>query len=162
MAADAAQEVSVEVRATPEECFDAIVDFERYPAWSSAVQSAAVLKKGRGGIARVVEFHVDLRVKTVRYVLEYEHRKPKRLTWHSIDGDVESIEGSYDFRKRSANETEATCRQEVRLGFWIPGPIRKLAERTALRQSVMEFKEEVERRVASRSNRTSRRGRKTC
>jgi uncharacterized membrane protein len=161
MAADATQEFSVEVLATPEQCFDMIVDFDRYPEWSSAVQSATVLKKGRGGIGRVVEFHIDLRLKTVRYVLEYEHQKPKRLMWHSIDGDVESIEGSYDFRGRGANMTEATCRQEVRLGFWIPGAIRKLAERTALRQSVMEFKEEVERRVASRSSRTSRRGRKT-
>lgn len=161
MAADAAQEFSVEVHATPEECFETIVDFDRYPEWSSAVRSVAVLKKGRGGIARAVEFHADLRVKTVRYVLAYDHQKPTRLTWHSIEGDVESIEGSYDFRKRGTSGTEATCRQEVRLGFWIPGPIRKLAERTALRQSVMEFKEEVERRVASRSTGARRRKRRT-
>jgi len=55
------------------------------------------------------------------------------------------LEGIYRFRKLGPSGTEATCRQEVKLGFWLPGPLRRLAERTALEQSVAEFKDHAER-----------------
>ena len=92
-----------------------------------------------------------MKIRSVRYVLEYAYKKPTELTWHSVDGDVESIEGRYRFRKLGPASTEASCRQEIQLGFWLPGPLRKLAERTALKQSVTEFKAEVERRLAARA-----------
>ena len=136
MPPDAAQEVSVEIAATPAQCFDVLLDFERYPEWSSAVTGA-----------RIVEFEIDAKVKTIRYVLEYAYKKPSQLTWKAIEGDVRSIEGAYRLRKLGANQTEATCRQEIELGFWMPGPLRKLAERTALTQSVTEFKAAVEGRL---------------
>lgn len=148
MTLDAAQEVSIEIAATPADCFIAIVDFERYPQWFSAVSGARIIERDRSGIGRVVEFTADMKIRTVRYVLRYAYRKPHELTWQSVDGDVESIEGRYGFRALRPNLTEATCRQEIRLGFWVPGPLRKLAERTALRQSVSELKAEVERRTA--------------
>ena len=145
MSLDAAQEVSVEVAAPQLDCFTAIVDFEHYPEWSGQVTRTRVLEYDAAGVGRVVEFFVDAKVKTIRYVLEYTYRKPSQLAWHSIDGDVESIEGIYRFRKLGPNRTEATCRQEISLGFWLPGPLRRLAERTALAQSVAEFKDYAER-----------------
>jgi uncharacterized membrane protein len=149
MALDAAQEVSVEIAAPQADCFAAIVDFERYPEWFSAVSSARVLECDKAGIGRVVEFTVDMRIRVVRYVLEYAYRQPTELTWHSVDGDVESIEGRYVFRKLGPALTEATCRQEIQLGFWVPGPLRRIAERSALRQSVTELKTAVEGRAAA-------------
>jgi ribosome-associated toxin RatA of RatAB toxin-antitoxin module len=148
MALDAAQEVSVEIAATVAECFAAILDFERYPQWSSTVTSARILERDKAGVGRVVEFHINMKIRTVRYVLAYAYQKPTELTWHSVDGDVEAIEGRYHFRQLGRGLTEATCRQEIQLGFWVPGPLRKLAERTALRQSVTEFKAAVERQLA--------------
>jgi uncharacterized membrane protein len=145
MALDAAQEVTVEIAATQDECFAVIVDFERYPEWSSAVRRARILERDEAGIGRRVEFEIALPIKSIRYVLEYAHRRPTRLTWTSVEGDVESIAGAYRFRKLGARRTEATCRQEIRLGFWIPGPLRALAERSALTQSVTEFQAAVER-----------------
>lgn len=157
MSLDAAQEVTVEIEAPQADCFAAILDFDRYPEWSSAVTRSRVLERDADGTGRVVEFHIDAKVKTLRYVLEYRHKKPGQLTWHSIDGDVESIEGSYRFRKLGPNRTQASCRQEIALGFWLPGPLRRLAERTALTQSVNEFKDYVESlkaQPAPRSRRT--------
>ena len=37
--------------------------------------------------------------------------------------------------------------QAVSLGFWLPGLLRRTFEQTALRQSVLEFKREAERRA---------------
>jgi ribosome-associated toxin RatA of RatAB toxin-antitoxin module len=153
MALQGAQEFRVEVAASPLDCFKAIVDFERYPEWSSAVKHAAVLERDEAGIGRIVEFRIDIPFKSIRYVLAYEYRKPTDLTWRSVDGDIESIEGAYGFRKLDAKLTEVSCRQEVQIGFWVPGPIRKLLERSALRDSVLEFKAEVERRLAATAKR---------
>ncbi len=149
MAVDAAQEVSVEVAASPAQCFEVLLDFERYPQWSSAVSKARILERDEHGVGKLVEFHIDAKVKTIRYVLEYHYKKSSLLSWKSIDGDVESIEGAYRLKKLAADRTEAACRQEIKLGFWLPGPLRKLAERTALSQSVNEFRDEVERLVAT-------------
>jgi ribosome-associated toxin RatA of RatAB toxin-antitoxin module len=149
MALDAAQEVSLEIDASQAQCFAAILEFERYPEWSSAIESARILERNKAGVGRIVEFHIDMKIRSVRYVLEYAYKEPTDLTWHSIEGDIESIEGSYHFRKLGPSRTEAICRQEIQLGFWLPGPLRKLAERTALRQSVAEFKADVEQRVAA-------------
>jgi uncharacterized membrane protein len=144
MPPEAAQEVTVEIDAPQGECFEAILDFERYPEWSTAVTKARILERDKQGVGKVVEFLIDARVKTIRYVLEYSYKKPSQLTWKSIDGDIESVEGAYRFRKLGADRTEASCRQEITLGFWLPGPLRRLAERTALAQSVNEFKAHAE------------------
>ena len=146
---DAAQEYAVEIAASPEECFEAVLAFERYPEWSSAIQSARVLERDKAGVGRVVEFHIDMKLRSVRYVLQYAYKKATELTWHSVDGDIQSIEGRYRFRRLGPKLTEATCRQEIQLGFWLPGPLLTLAQRTALKQSVVEFKAEVERRIAA-------------
>src|SRR5258706_6576086 len=135
MTLDAAQEVAVEIAATPAECFESILDFEHYPQWSSTVTAARILERDKAGVGRIVEFHINMKIRTVRYVLAYAYRKPTELTWQSVDGDVEAIEGRYRFRQLGAGLTEATCRQEIQLGFWVPGLLRKLAERTALKQS---------------------------
>lgn len=156
MSLDAAQEVVVEIAAPRLDCFTAIVDFERYPEWSGQVTRARILEYDAEGVGRIVEFFIDARVKTIRYVLEYAYRKPSQLTWKSIDGDVESIEGIYRFRKLDPGRTEATCRQEIKLGFWLPGPLRRLAERTALAQSVAEFKDYAERLQAQSARRPRR------
>jgi hypothetical protein len=61
-----------------------------------------------------------------------------------VDGDIEAIEGSYVFEKLGPGLSRATCRQAVSLGFWVPGPLRSMMERHALRQSVLEFKAAAE------------------
>jgi len=147
MAVEGAQEYSVQIAASPTACFETITAFETYPQWSSAIERVGVLERDPKGVGRVVEFHINMRFKSVRYVLEYAYEKPHELTWRSVDGDIESIEGAYHFSKLSPKITEAACRQVVRIGFWIPGPLRRLAERSALQQSVDEFKVEVERRL---------------
>lgn len=157
MSTATAQEFTTEIAATPLDCFKTVVDFDAYPSWSSPIETATVLERDKAGIGRIVEFHANMRVRKVRYVLEYEYQKPGELTWRSVDGDVAAIEGSYRFVRRPDKMTEATCRQAIDLGFWVPGTLRKLAEQSALRQSVLEFKEEVERRLAAKPSKGKRR-----
>jgi ribosome-associated toxin RatA of RatAB toxin-antitoxin module len=138
------QEFSTEVQASLTHCFATITDFERYPTWFSNVQQTEVIERYPNGLAKQVEFHADMKLKTVRYVLQYKYDKPTQLTWKSVAGDVEAIDGRYRFEKLGRALSRATCRQAVSLGFWLPGPLRSLMERQALKQSVLEFKAAAE------------------
>ena len=144
MALSGEQEFTTEVNASVDQCFSTITSFESYPDWFSSIGHSTVLERYRDGLGKVVEYRVDMKLKTVRYVLEYEYDKPTRLAWRSVDGDIEAIEGSYLLERLGPKLTRATCRQAVSIGFWVPGPIRKIMERQALQQSVLEFKAAAE------------------
>ena len=143
--AETRQSFTTEIDASPEECFAAILDFAAYPSWSSVISSATVREFDDAGVPRIVEFELDMTIKTIRYVLEYTAKPPSRLDWRLVEGDVSSVEGTYLFEP-TGKKTRTTCEQAVDLGFWVPGPIRRIAEPKALKDSVLEFKAEVERR----------------
>lgn len=134
------QEYTVEVAAPVAVCFNTITQFEHYPSWFSGITSANIVARYPDGSGRQIEFKISIPLKTIRYVLEYTYDEPERLQWKSVDGDVEAINGNYLFEPIDPALTRVTCRQAITLGFWVPGPIRALLERTALQQSVEEFK----------------------
>jgi hypothetical protein len=105
-------------------------------AWSSAIPTGSHGK---------VAFALDMMIRTVRYTLEYTYDPPRGARWRLVEGDIKSVEGSYRFDP-AGDGTEATCSQSVDIGFWIPGPIRRMAEAKALRDSVEEFRKAVETR----------------
>ncbi|MBI3768351.1 MAG: SRPBCC family protein [Deltaproteobacteria bacterium] len=148
--ADVQQSFSTLIEAPADLCYAAIADFDAYPSWSSPITRIAVLDRHPDGFARRVEFSLDMKLRIVRYVLEYTWSPPHRLAWTYAEGDLENIVGSYAFDPLDARRTNATCSQAVVLGLWVPGIVRRALEATALRQSVLEFKAEAERRAAGR------------
>ena len=148
------QEFSTEVRASVAQCFATITDFEQYPRWFSTIERTRVLDRHANRLPKRVEYYIDMKLKTVRYVLQYEYDKPTHLSWKSVDGDIEAIEGRYDFEKLAPALSRATCRQAVSMGFWVPGPLRSMIERHALKQSVLEFKAAAERTAEKKARKT--------
>jgi len=148
--ADVQQSFSSAIEAPCDLCYAAIADFEAYPSWSSPITKIGVLDRYDDGFARTVEFFLDMKLRMVRYVLRYTLQPPHHLSWTFVEGDVDDIVGSYVFEPLDGNRTKATCSQAVTLSFWVPGMIRRALESTALRQSVLEFKVEAERRAAGR------------
>lgn len=143
--AEVRQSYSATVAGSVDGCFAVLTDFESYPRWSSVIKKCRVLERHPDGLAKRVEFTLDMTIKTIRYVLDYEYDRPWGATWHLIEGDVKDVEGSYRFEETPVG-VKATCTQAVDLGFWVPGFIRSLAEAKALRDSVEEFKRAVETR----------------
>lgn len=143
--AETRQSFSTEIAAAAGDCFAVLVDFPNYPNWSSLISAATVVDHHPDGLPRRVEFELDMGIRTVRYVLDYGYAPPRRAEWKLVEGDVADVEGAYTFEP-AGKKTRATCEQAVSLGFWLPGPIRRIAEQKALRDSVLEFKAEVEKR----------------
>jgi len=136
-----------EVIAAPiEVCFETIVDFASYPQWFSGITTAEVLEADEERGAWTVRYGLDMMIKTLSYTLAYQSQRPGLLTWNRVAGDVRDIEGSYEFIALEDDLTEATCTQGVDVGFWIPGPLKRTFERSALADSVREFKKMAEDR----------------
>lgn len=150
--AEADQSFSIEVDAGIDDCVEVLLDFARYPQWSGPITSCRVVEPDAQGRGRRVEFVLDMKIRNVRYVLEYSYDLPARATWSLVEGDVSSIRGVYEFEPMGPARTRATCQQAVDVGFWIPGPFKRVFERQALRESVMDFKREVERRAQQRGS----------
>jgi ribosome-associated toxin RatA of RatAB toxin-antitoxin module len=159
MAVSGDQVFTVEVRASVPQCFSVITDFEQYPEWFSSIEHAAILERDAKGVGTLVEYRIDMKLKSIRYVLAYAYEKPTDLSWRAVDGDVEAIEGAYRFEKLGPSLSRVTCRQAVSIGFWVPGPIRKMLEAQALKQSVLEFKAAAE--AAAKATAGRRRARQT-
>jgi ribosome-associated toxin RatA of RatAB toxin-antitoxin module len=140
------QSYTTTVAASPQACFTVITDFDSYTRWSSAIRAATVRERHPDGMPKQVEMQLDMKIRTIRYVLEYQHEPPTRLTWSLVDGDIKAVEGSYLFEEVAPGRTQMTCTQGVDIGFWVPGFLKSLFESQALKDSVDELKREVEAR----------------
>jgi ribosome-associated toxin RatA of RatAB toxin-antitoxin module len=134
------------VNAPTRACFDAIVDFERYPDWFSGITAAEILEADPAAGRWTVRYELNMVIKTISYTLAYEADPPNLVRWKMIEGDLNAIEGSYTLESLEADVTDATCTQSIDIGFWIPGPIKRTFEKTALVDSVRELKQAVEAR----------------
>ena len=127
--------------ATPQECFDAVVDFETYPEWQSAVRSVDV--QSRDAATAVVAFEVDAKVKTVRYTLRYHlDEGPERIWWELVEGDISNVDGEYVFEPED-DGTRATYRLDIDVGRFVPGPVKKVLTDNVMKTSVHELADRV-------------------
>jgi len=134
-------ERSTDIEAPPQACFDALVDFQSYPEWQSAVRSAEVLEEGD---AVRVAFEIDAKVKKVNYVLDYHLDGPERLSWDYVEGDVKAIEGEYRLEPLDGGGTLATYELGIDPGMWVPGKVISVLRDQVMKGSVEELKQRVE------------------
>ena len=137
-------EQQLEIDATPEACFAAIVDFETYPKWQQAVVEAEVLDRYQDGLGKRVRLKVDAKLRTVSYVLHYHYDRPGKLWWDFVEGDgVKHIEGEYLFDELDGG-TRATYKLGVDVGIPVPGAIARRLNEEVMRRSVEDLKARAE------------------
>ena len=135
------------VRAPIDVCFDTLVDFAHYPDWFRVIRSATVEHADAATGRWRVRYELDAILRTIHYTLSYESTRPGLLTWKMTSGDLLAIEGRYDLVELEPGLTEATCTQAIELGLWVPGIVRRAFERSAVEDSVREFKQAAEART---------------
>ena len=134
----------MEIEGTPQECFDALVDYETFPDWQSAVKSVDVLTRDKDGRGEEVEFEVDAKVRTISYTLRYHYEEPHRITWDYLDGDIKHIDGEFILEDRGDGSTLATYSLDLDPGVWLPGKLAKVLNEQVMRGSVEDLKKRVE------------------
>jgi hypothetical protein len=140
-------EQRLEIPASREACFEAIVDFETYPEWQDAVVRAEVVESYDDGLGKVVELCVDAKVREVTYRLLYHYEPPGKLWWDFVEGHgVEYIDGEYLFEARDG-ATLATYRLGIDPGVPVPGFIAKRLNEGVMARAVRDLRDEVVRRA---------------
>jgi len=119
-------EREIDVDAPPHACFDALLDFESWPDWQPGISSAVVRERDADGRGSLVEFTADAVVKSIRYVVRYEHDPPGRMAWRLVEGSVKRGDGEFLLGPRDGGaRTHAVYRLVSDLGFYVPGPLLK-------------------------------------
>ena len=135
---------SADIAATPQECFDALTDYERLPEWQGAVRAARVLERDHQGRGSVVEYEVDARVKTVRYRLRQVYDEPYRVGSEYLGGDFRDFGGEWRFRAVDGDRTHAELDLRIDPGRFVPGPLRGVIADAVMRRALRDLKRHLE------------------
>ena len=138
------QQVTIE--AAPQACFDALLEYETFPEWQSAVNWVDVVTRDDKGRGREVHFEIDTKVKTIRYELEYSYEPPHRIAWHYLGGDIRDVDGEFIFEDQGDGTTLATYSLALDPGVWLPDRVARMINHQVMRRSVEELRERVEAR----------------
>jgi uncharacterized membrane protein len=138
-------ERSAEIDAPREDCFAALLDYDSFAEWQRAVKSVQVLSRDDEGRGRDVEFHIDAKVKQVRYVLRYSYEPPGRIAWDYVEGDVKDVSGEFLLEDAGDGTTLATYRIGLDAGVWMPGPIKKVLTDQVMKGAVDDLARRVTR-----------------
>jgi ribosome-associated toxin RatA of RatAB toxin-antitoxin module len=130
---------SAEIAASPQECFDALTDFERLPDWQGAVRRADVLERDEAGRASVIEYEVDAKVKRVRYRLRQVYDEPRRIASEYLGGDFRDFGGEWRFIALDDGRTRAELDLRIDPGRFVPGPLRAAISDAVMRRSLSDL-----------------------
>lgn len=133
------------MRATPEQCFAVVTDFERYPDWAADIKQVRVDETDAEGRAVKVTFRAAAFGRSTTYTLEYDYSgAPHRLSWVEISGDITNrLDGTYEFAA-IGDDTEVTYHLDVELRVPIPGFVKRRAESRITTLALRELKARVE------------------
>jgi uncharacterized membrane protein len=143
-------EHSTEIAAPIETCFDAIVDYETFPAWQNAVDSVEVLDRHDDGLGRNVKLFVDAKVRKIDYTLDYSYERPHRIEWDFVSGNgMRGVDGHYTFEELGPDRTKATYKLGADPAIPVPGIVAKRVHKELVKRSVEDLKREAEKRHAA-------------
>jgi uncharacterized membrane protein len=111
------------IEATPQQCFEAAVDYETFPDWQRAVRSCSVLTRDRSDRGERVEFEIDAKLRTIRYTLDYSYEEPHLVAWRYVDGDVRDVDGELVLEDTGDGTTLATYSLRIDAGAWLPARV---------------------------------------
>ena len=129
--------VRTTIAASPEACFAAAIDFERYPDWASDIKMARILSRDDDGRAVDVEFRAAAMGRSTTYTLRYFYgANPRRLAWRLQTGDItRRLDGEYEFLPvpNDPGSTEVVYHLAVDLSVPVPGFVKRRAEARIVR-----------------------------
>jgi len=133
------------MRATPEQCFAVVTDFERYPDWAADVKAVTVGERDEQGRAVEVAFRAAAFGRSTSYTLRYDYGDaPHQLSWVQAAGDITSrLDGRYVFEPTGDGDTEVAYYLSVELRVPIPGFVKRRAEGRIISTALKDLKARV-------------------
>lgn len=133
------------IRASPEQCFDILTDFERYPEWAADIKAVSVASQDGLGRPERVAFRAAAFGRSTSYTLAYDYTNaPKELSWVQVQGDItRRLDGAYTLEP-AGEDTEVVYRLIVELKVPLPGFVKRRAEGRIMGAALKELKARAE------------------
>ena len=133
---------TIVVNVTPEQFFDVITDYQKYPEFLPEVKKTTV-----NGIPPDAEvtYTIDIKAKTITYTVKMQAARPRELAWNMIRGEMmKENKGTWRL-KPMATGTEVTYDIDLKLGALVPGFIEKALAEQSLPTMLANFKNRAEK-----------------
>jgi uncharacterized protein YndB with AHSA1/START domain len=118
---------SAEIEAPIETVYEIAADVEGSPRWQPEIKLAECEQRDGAGNQTLVRMETDAKVRRLGSTIRFSYERPARIAWSQEDGDLKSVEGSWELEDLGDGRTRATYRLEVDLGrvlgMVIRGPI---------------------------------------
>ena len=118
---------STEIEAPIAAVYAAAADVEASPRWQSEIKVAECLERDGDGNQVLVHMETDAKVRRLNSDIRFSYEGPGRISWVQEDGDLKSVEGSWELEDLGDGRTRATYWLEVdlgrALGLLIRGPL---------------------------------------
>ena len=108
---------------TPDQFFDIISEYAKYPEFLSEVKDCKVIEDS--GVVKKVEFKISI-IKNFRYLNEHREERPKKLSWKFIEGDLFKTMNGYWELSEENGKTKAVYFVEATFGLFVP---KKMTEK---------------------------------
>lgn len=107
---------------TPEQFFEIVTDYEKYPEFLQEVKECKVLKTE--GSRKLVEYTVSV-VKNFKYALWMTEERPGLVRWEFASGDIFKTSTGYWKMEDEKGKCRASYSVEATFNMFVPGPIAK-------------------------------------
>ncbi len=117
---------SIEIEAPIDAVYAVAADVEGSPRWQPEIKVAECVER-EGGKQTLVHMETDAKVRTLGADMRFSYASPTRISWTQEEGDLKSVEGSWELEDLGDGRTGVTYSLEVdlgrMLGMVIRGPV---------------------------------------
>jgi uncharacterized protein YndB with AHSA1/START domain len=118
---------SAEIEAPIEQVWALVEDVLLAPQWQGGLDGMSELEHDQQGRPTLVETESDIKVRRVKAQVRFSYEGPTRLSWRQEQGDMRSVEGSWELEDLGGGRTRATFTMDADpgrvLGLVIRGPV---------------------------------------
>jgi hypothetical protein len=136
------------IGASPQQIYETLVDFERYPVWARDLKAATVVARDDAGRGTEVAFRAAAMGRSTSYTLRYDHSEaPAALSWQLVEGDImRRLDGAYEFLAVDGDpdSTEVVYTLAVDLIVPLPGFVKRRAEARIMNTALRELRAHLE------------------
>jgi hypothetical protein len=115
---------SSEIEAPIAAVYAVAADVEGSPRWQPEIKLAECIERDRAGQQVLVRMETDAKVRRLGSTIRFSYEEPTRIGWIQEDGDLKSVEGSWELEDLGGGRTRATYQLEVDLGRMLGMVIR--------------------------------------
>jgi carbon monoxide dehydrogenase subunit G len=118
---------SEEIEAPLEQVWAIVEDVLSAPEWQGGLDAMSALERDAQGRPTLVETENDIKVRRIKARVRFSYEGPTRLSWSQEQGDMKSVEGSWELEDLGGGRTRATFNLDADpgrvLGMLIRGPL---------------------------------------